>query len=292
MPSMDECGDVTVIVHARNAAAGLAKLLPTVRWAAECIVVDMESTDDTVAVATAHGARVLPVELHPRVDAVRNRFLEAATTPWIMVMDADEHLAADAADLVAELIRERGGEYDAFGIPRLNRIGAQVMRGSGWYPDHQIRLFRRGTVRWSDGTHRLPEVVTGRERLLDLEPPGCLHIHHDNYPNLAAFIERQVRYALNDVYEPEAYAPERYAAAALESFARRHDPAVDGDLSRALAVIMAWDQVIRGLIHWDTLTDKPSLEDYLTLPVITVAPPKQRRGWSRLWRHLTGRRRG
>lgn len=296
MPSTDDLGRVTVIVHARNAAAGLARLLPTVHGVAEIVVVDMESTDGTADVARTHGARVLPVELHPRVDAVRNRFLEAAATEWILVMDADERLADDGPPLVAELIATQGGRYDAFAIPRLNRIGGQVMRGSGWYPDLQIRLFRRGTVRWSDSTHRPPEVVSGRERLLLLEPPDCLHIHHDNYANLRDVIERQVRYALHDVYSPDGYEPDRYAAAALEAFARRHDPDADGDLSRALAVIMAWDQVIRGLIHWDQLAEKPSLEDYLTLPAIGAEPRPRRprlgtglRGWIR---SLRRRRRG
>ncbi len=277
MPSMDDRPAVTVIVHARNAAAGLVKLLPTVRWATDVVVVDMESTDDTAAVARAHGARVLAVATHPRVDAVRNQFLGEATTAWTLVMDADEYLAADAADLIAELITVHGERYDAFGIPRLNRIGDHIMRGSGWYPDWQTRLFRSGTVRWCDSTHRTPEVISGPERLMRLEPTACLHIHHDNYRNLRSFIERQVRYALDDVYDPDRFEPDEYAAAALEAFARRHDPAADGDLSRALAVIMAWDKVIRGLIHWDTLETKPSLESYLTLPSIgAVSEPPPR----------------
>jgi hypothetical protein len=226
---------------------------------------------------------VVPAALHPRVDAVRNTFLEQAATEWILVMDADEYLADDGPELVAELIAEHGGRYDAFAIPRLNQIGGHVMRGSGWYPDQQIRLFRRGTVRWSDSTHRPPEVVSGRDRMLLIKPPGCLHIHHDNYASLREVIERQVRYALNDVYDPERYEPDRYAAAALEAFARRHDPDADGDLSRALAVIMAWDQVMRGLIHWDQLVDKPSLEGYLTLPALGPMPePGPSRLWSRL----------
>lgn len=294
MPSTDELRRVTVIVHARNAMAGLAKLLPTVRWAADIVVVDMESTDDTADVARAHGARVVPVALHPRVDAVRNAFLEQAATEWTLVMDADEYLADDAPELIAELIGEHGGRHDAFAVPRLNRIGGHVMRGSGWYPDQQIRLFRRGTVRWSDSTHRPPEVLTGRGRLLVLEPPGCLHIHHDNYANLREVIERQVRYALNDVYDADGYEPDRYATAALEAFARRHDPEADGDLSRALAVIMAWDQVIRGLIHWDQLAEKPSLEGYLTLPAFGATPEPRRsrlRSWLRSIRLRRRRRR-
>jgi len=111
-------------------------------------------------------------------------------------------------------------------------------------------------------------VLTGRLERVD--PADGPHIHHDNYPHLRAFIERQLCYALQDVYDPGRFDPDHYAAAALAAFARRHDPATDGDLSRALAVVMAWDQVMRGLIHWDQTDPKPSLENYLTLPV-TVA---------------------
>lgn len=291
MPSTDERPAVTVIVHARNAASGLAKLLPTVRWAHDVVVVDMKSEDDTATVARSHGARVVEVARHPRVDAVRNRFLAEATTDWTLVMDADEYLAADADDQIADLLTVHGDTFDAFAIPRFNRIGDHVMRGSGWYPDWQTRLFRRGMVRWSDSTHRPPDVVSGPDRLMQLEPPACLHIHHDNYPNLRGFIERQVRYALNDVYDPDRFAPEEYATASLEAFALRHDPAADGDLSRALAVIMAWDKVIRGLIHWDSLATKPSLEGYLTLPSIGALPqppqPPARKPWpKRLWKRL------
>lgn len=265
--------DVTVITHARDAAAGLAKLLPTVQWAAERIVVDMQSGDDTADVARAFGARVVSVEPHPRVDGIRNRFLGEAATEWIFVLDADEYLAHDAPELVARLIEEHGSACDAFAIPRLNRIGEHVMRGSGWYPDHQIRLFRRHCVCWADDTHQAPRVLSGASRLRVLVPPDCLHIHHDNYPNVRAFLERQLRYALQDRYDPDpaAFHIESYVARAYAEFARRHDPANDGDLSRALATAMAWDQLVRGLIHWDQLDPKPSLENLFALPVATVA---------------------
>lgn len=267
MPSTDKRGDLTVITHARDAAGGLSKLLPTVRWAAEVIIIDMQSSDNTAAVARAAGARVLSTRLHPRVDAIRNRYLEEARTEWILVLDADEYLADDAPALVDRLIQEKGADYDAFAIPRFNRIGTRILRGSGWYPDPQVRLFRRGCVRWTDSIHHPPDVVTGPRRLHRLTPPDCLHLHHDNYPDLSAFIERQLRYALQDVYDPDRYCSGDYLTAAYAEFARRHDPGADGDLSRALAIVMAWDKVMRGLIHWDRLDPKPSLEDFFTLPV-------------------------
>lgn len=273
MPSMD---NLTVITHVRNHAPGLAKLLPTVRWAHEVIVVDMQSEDASTAVARAAGARVLSTELHPRVDAIRNRFLSEAHTEWVLVLDADEYLAEDASERIRQLLAEHGPGYDAFALPRFNRIGAHIMRGSGWYPDHQVRLFRRDAVRWPDATHQPPTVLTGPQRLRLLAPEDGLHIHHDNYANLRDFMARQLRYALQDTYDPAAFDADHYAAQALEELARRHDPAADGDLSRALALIMAWDKTMRGLIHWDQLPDRPSLEGYCTLPVAVAQTDVQR----------------
>lgn len=247
----------------------MARLLPTVAWCAEIIVVDMQSEDRTADLARAAGARVISTPMHPRVDAIRTQYLDEVRTEWVLVMDGDEYLSADAATVMERLAREHGAQYDAFAFPRFNQIGEHVMRGSGWYPDHHIRLFRPASVRWPDATHRAPEVVTGSHRLMVMPAEGGVHVHHDNYVNLREFIERQLRYALHDYYDPDpaAFDAHEYVTRAYQEFARRHEPSRDGDLSKALAAVMAWDQIMRAVIHWDQLEPKPTLESFFTLPV-------------------------
>lgn len=258
---------ISVVIHTLNAEATLDRLLKSIRWADELIVADMRSHDETCSIATRYNAVIYNVEPHPRVDAVRNTYLEKASHPWILVMDADEYLADDGEEQIRLLLKEEGERYDAFAIPRFNRIGSHVMRGSGWYPDRQIRLFRKGCVQWKDGTHHPPNVTTGADRLLALTPP-CPHIHHSNYRSLSEFIERQMRYALNDVYSRDrsAFHFSNAVNAAFREYARRYDPENDGDLSRALATVMAWDKIIRGLIHWERLGYPDRLKDGLSLP--------------------------
>jgi hypothetical protein len=207
----------------------------------------------------------------PRVDGIRNNFIERAQHEWIFILDSDEYLSADAAQEVRNLLQEYGNSRDIFSIPRYNMIAGQIMRGSGWYPDHQIRLFRKGCVRWSDSTHKLPELLTTPERIQRLEPPGCLHIHHDNYDSITQFIDKQLKYALNDRYPGEGFSFERYVAMAYEEFSLRLDKKNDGELSIALATVMAWDRVIRGLIHWEQLGRKDSLSHAYSLPVTTIS---------------------
>jgi glycosyltransferase involved in cell wall biosynthesis len=295
---------ISIVVHARNSAATLPRALASVAWADEILVVDMASQDDTREIAAAAGARVLSVAPHPRIDAVRNRFLPEAAHDWIFVLDSDEHLPDDAADAIRRLVAEQGGATDAFGIPRFNWFGDRLLRGSGWYPDHQIRLFRKGKVAWSDSQHRRPTVLTGADRLMMLEPPGCLHIHHRNYTDLGHLIAKQVAYARNDVYpeNPDEFHFEAYVAEAFAEYHRRLDRDRDGDYSVALATVMAWDKIVRGLIHWERLGRTVPLPDMFSLPVVLEprsqpaprpkrsVPERVRREIARVLRRL-GRRR-
>jgi hypothetical protein len=62
---------------------------------------------------------------------------------------------------------------------------------------------------------------------------------------------------------------------AHEQLAKRTDPANDGDVSKALAIIMAWDSMMRGILHWDRFSERPPLEDACALPVVTSNLPYQ-----------------
>jgi hypothetical protein len=266
---------LTVITHTRDSAATLPRLLETTAWASERIVVDMCSRDDTMSFAEAAGCRVLHTEVVARVDGIRNDYLDFASHDWVLVLDSDEYLADDAEEAIERLIDNSDEGIEAFAIPRFNYIGAHLLRSTGWYPDHQIRLFRRGCVRWSDTTHKPPQVRGGSAALRILQPPGCLHIHHSNYRDLSEVLSRQLRYALDDTYDadPTLFNFGDCVTRAYQAFAARHHPEDDGDLSTALATIMAWDAVVRGLIHWDQLQRRPPLEQGFALPVTTAVPP-------------------
>jgi glycosyltransferase involved in cell wall biosynthesis len=274
-------------VHTRDSAATLEDALRSLAWADEILVVDMASRDATLDLARRYATRVLAAEVAPRVDGIRNRYVDEVTGDWVLVLDSDEVLADDAGAEVRRLVAAHGADVDAFAIPRFNSIAGQVMRGSGWYPDHQIRLFRKGTVRWSDTHHTRPEVVTGRARLMELRPPRCLHIHHRNYESLRHFAEKQLQYALTDRYDtrPESFDFADYVASAYETLATRDDPAQDGDLSHALALLLAWDRIVRGLVHWESLEPRPPLGLLAALPVAAGRVP----WWRVRLRRLLGR---
>jgi hypothetical protein len=278
--------DVSLIVHTRNSAARLPPLLASTGWIADRIVVDMASTDDTRVLAERVGCRVVTIMPCDDVDGIRNDHLGLAGSEWTLVLDSDESLAADAEAEISRLITTYGNRHDAFAIPRFNRIAGHVMRGSNWYPDHQIRLFRKGCVAWQAGHHRKIRVTTGDHRLLQLDPPDCLHIHHDNYASLADFVDRQTRYILTDRYD-HPFDFKQYLAASHREFVQRHDERADGELSTALAILMAWDQVVRGVIHWERSGRASPLTTSLAMPfVVEVSAPKRSSRRGRIYQAL------
>jgi glycosyltransferase involved in cell wall biosynthesis len=281
----DKKDGITCVMHTRDSAATVERALRSVAWVEELVVADMASRDETLEIAARFDAVIISVRKHPRVDGIRNECLEKATQPWILVLDSDEYLADDAEALVRELIATHQHRYDAFRIPRFNYIANQVMRGSRWYPDFQTRLFRKGTVAWDDAVHRQPVVLTGSSRALTLRPPDCIHLHHQNYSDLREFVERQVHYALNrpPAEDPDDFDFSEYIAEAYTELSLRRDPERDGDLSHALALLMAWDSIVRGLVRWDSLDPRPPL-DYLT--ALPIAAQRANRPQARLRRWL------
>ena len=103
---MSEILPLSVCMIVRNESLHLPKALASVQGiAAEIVVVDTGSTDNTVAIATAMGAKVLHFDWTDDFAAARNSALETATQPWILSLDADQILASDSASALATALQ-------------------------------------------------------------------------------------------------------------------------------------------------------------------------------------------
>ncbi|GGD54720.1 glycosyltransferase family 2 protein [Caballeronia grimmiae] len=131
-----------------NAAARLAQCLDSVSFADDIVVIDGGSTDATVDIAKAHGARVLIRREWPGFGPQKNRALDALSTDWVLSIDADEVVTPElAASIRAAMDNPRA---DVYAVDRLSSFCGQWIRHSGWYPDWIPRLFKRGCARFSD----------------------------------------------------------------------------------------------------------------------------------------------
>jgi glycosyltransferase involved in cell wall biosynthesis len=140
-----------VAIITKNAAARLAECLQAVAFADEIVVMDGGSTDATVEIARAHGARVLIDTDWPGFGRQKNRALDALATTWVLSIDADEIVTPELAASIASVLAAPGADVaDVYALDRLSAFCGHWVRHSGWYPDWIPRLFRRGAARFSD----------------------------------------------------------------------------------------------------------------------------------------------
>ena len=182
--------NISVVINTLNDEKNIEKAIKSVNWADEILVCDMHSEDKTVEIAKGMGARVV---FHKRLDYVepaRNFAISKASGDWILVLDPDEEVPENLRDRLIK-IAGKMREIDYVRIPRKNIIFGKWMKGAMWWPDYNIRFFKKGAVRWEDKIHRPPE-VTGAG--LDLEAEEKWAIIHHNYQSIGQFVDRMNRY--------------------------------------------------------------------------------------------------
>lgn len=259
---------ISLLVHTRNSARSLPRLLAATRWVDELIVIDMESSDATCKLASEAGARVISIVAEPFRDESRNLFLSEPSFAWTLVLDSDEYLSDHAESILRKLTEDADDATVGFALPRSNAIAGRVLRGTAHFPDHQMRLFRTDSVRYQRTHHRPPQPLDPSARIVACDPAHTPWIHHMNETTLEDFIVKQLRYAATDDYElaDDTFSFDDAVAAGIEQFHARYEPEIDGSLSYALALTMYWDQIIRGLIRWERLGMIHPLPEHAPMP--------------------------
>lgn len=249
---------LTAIIHTKNAATTVRAALESVKFADEIVVVDMESTDGTPLIARDYTKHIFSHEDVGYADPARNFGLSKASQPWILVLDADEEVPVSLKELIQAIVSGTVGaelQADAYYLPRRNEIFNTLIKHSGWWPDYQLRLFKKGTVTWQDGVHRLPD-ATGTSVYLPASDANAL-LHH-NYQSVTQFIDRLNRYTSIKANETKDTDPQVTESTLLtlfsgEFFSRyfAHQGYKDGAHGMALSLLQSMYQVTVQLKQWD-----------------------------------------
>ena len=184
---------LSVAIITCNEERNLARTLRSVAFADEVVVVDSRSTDRTVAIAEAAGARVI-VRDWPGFAAQKNFALAQCTGDWSLSLDADEELAPELQTQI-RLLLPSNPPADAFFLKRRNLFLGRWIRFGGYYPDAKLRLFRKAAANFSAGPQfedrPVHETITfdGEAQKLDFD------IIHHAYPSLHDYLEHMDRYS-------------------------------------------------------------------------------------------------
>lgn len=181
---------ITVVINTLNEEKNLERVLLSVKWVDEIIVCDMHSTDNTVSIAKRLGAKVFYHKREDFVEPARNFAISKASNGWILVLDPDEEVPASLKDRLLE-VAAKLEQINYVSIPRKNIIFGKWMKASMWWPDYNIRFFKKGTVNWTGKIHR-PPTVTGEGIELPLDVQYA--IVHYHYEGITQFLERMMRY--------------------------------------------------------------------------------------------------
>jgi len=178
---------LSVIIITLNERRHIGACLDSVAFADEVVVVDSGSADDTCDIARARGARVHVTPDWPGFGPQKNRALDLATGDWVLSLDADERVTPELADEIRATIAAPACE--AYRVARLSEFEGRPMRHSGWWPDHVLRLFRRGAARFTD--------AAVHEQVRTEAEVGVLrhHLLHYPYASIEALLAKVNRYS-------------------------------------------------------------------------------------------------
>ncbi len=201
--------EISVVINTYNAARYLAQALDSVADFDEVVVCDMESTDDTRAIAERYGCRVVtfPKGNHTIPEPARNFAIQSASCPYVLVIDADEVVPAALREYLYALT---DGEScpDGLWLTRQNFFMGRFMHC--YYPDYILRFFRREVADWPPTIHSMPS-IDGRVEYLPRRRKdlALLHVVDETVPEQWV---KMCRYTDNDAHRRRA---KRYGAAAL-----------------------------------------------------------------------------
>jgi len=178
---------LSACVITRNEEKNLPRLLASLSGLVdEIVVVDAGSTDRTEQIARERGA-FFRNRAWTNYAEQKNFAAASASSDWILSLDADEELSNTLKNSLLEW-KNRKPEFAVYEMARRAWYLGGWVNHSGWYPDFQRRLYRKGAAEFSGIIH---------EALKFQGRPGRLHgdLLHYTVQTFAEHEEKVARYA-------------------------------------------------------------------------------------------------
>jgi hypothetical protein len=241
---------ISAFVISYNRASILGTCLRGLAFADELIVVDKSSTDGSRVIAEARADTLVTVPWTPTVEETRTLALSLCRHEWILFMDDDECLSPGGdAWIRTELANPRA---DIYAFPLRHYILGMHSQRAYYWPEHHVRLFRRGAVTFSRTVHA--GIVRHSGRSLTLPEDAGVCIHHFSHPDVSTWIEKTNRYTSRPDRSRAVVGTDGFAAFAHQRIdhwaARTRDGSPDG-YAAAVALLRAVYDMIDAVKTWE-----------------------------------------
>jgi glycosyltransferase involved in cell wall biosynthesis len=197
---------ISVVISALNAEKVIEDCLRSVEFADEIILLDNSSTDKTAEIARKYTSKIFKQENDPNsIDIQKNFGFKKAKNEWILSIDADERVSPELREEIKQILddgslvlgapgtnHQEQKPVNGYWIPRKNIIFGKWIQHTGWYPDPQLRLFRKDKGSFEEKYVHAPLKLQGEAGRL------TNHIIHENYQSIEQFIKRTTTYAKSE----------------------------------------------------------------------------------------------
>ena len=182
---------ISVVINTLNEEKNIERAIRSVKsFADEVLVCDMNSDDNSALLAKKLGAKVIFTKRLDFVEPARNFAISKASGDWILILDPDEEVPESLLDKLKDFTKDNS-VTTFVEIPRKNLIFGKWVKGSMWWPDNNIRFFKKESIKWSDKIHRPPQ-TEGQGITLPMEERYAITHHH--YQSISQFLTRLDRY--------------------------------------------------------------------------------------------------
>ncbi len=178
---------ISVCIVTKNESHNIVACLSEVTWADEIIIIDSQSTDNTVDLArqfTKH-ITVMPwLGCGPQ----RAQIYAMASCEWVLLLDADERVTKELAQEIQQVIQSPT-DCNAFNIPFQSYFCGQRIRFGDWMNERHVRLLRRSECAIVPRLIHFGVQVNGKTGNLKHK------ILHYSYPNLSSVLSKLQSYS-------------------------------------------------------------------------------------------------
>lgn len=137
---------LSIAIITKNEEENIRSCLQSISFASQIVVVDSGSSDKTLEIAATFGCEIYREEwmgFGPQKQST----IEKCRQSWILVLDADERIPPDTADIIKKIVTDSNIKEAGFSFPRKNYFQGRWIKHAGWWPDRIVRLFRKETGR-------------------------------------------------------------------------------------------------------------------------------------------------
>lgn len=179
---------LSVAVITKNEEENLRACLQSVAFSGQIVVVDSGSTDATLQIAAEFESDIYREAWHG-FGPQKQLAIDKCREPWILVLDADERIPPETAEVIKKIVTGQGIKEAGFSLPRKNYFQGRWIKHAGWWPDRIVRLFRRGSGRMTEASVHEAVEVKGLIGALDVP------IEHFTESRLSKIIQKIDKYS-------------------------------------------------------------------------------------------------